>query len=186
VEARDGGDTGDTVVDIQADEYMTPIDAIRDGEELPVFVNGQTCILSWHSSNTVPEGTPHGSAAVCITDQGHFLVVSSNGIDWDLPGGRPEIDETWEQTMRREVLEEACATVAKARLLGFARSHCVEGAEAGLVLVRSFWCAQVVLNAWEPAFETIQRRSIMAVDAFRYLPQVFAPIFRRVLMEAGV
>jgi ADP-ribose pyrophosphatase YjhB (NUDIX family) len=166
---------------------MTPPNhAISDGEELSVRVNGQTCILSWHPPNTVPDGTPHGAESVCVTDSGEILLVSINGVDWTLPGGRPEAGESWEQTMRREVREEACATVAQARLLGFGRSHCIEGTEAGLVLVRSFWRAQVVLNAWEPAFETTERCAILAVDAFRYLMPVFAPIFRRVLMEAGV
>jgi 8-oxo-dGTP pyrophosphatase MutT (NUDIX family) len=51
-----------------------------------------------------------------------MTVISDDGERWGWPEGRPEGDESWEQTLRREVLEEACATVVDARLLGFTRS----------------------------------------------------------------
>jgi predicted NUDIX family NTP pyrophosphohydrolase len=72
------------------------------------------------------------------------MLVSHDGIEWDWPAGRTEGDETWELTLRREILEEVCATVVDARLLGFCRSVCIAGREADLVLVRSFWRARVV------------------------------------------
>jgi ADP-ribose pyrophosphatase YjhB (NUDIX family) len=50
-------------------------------------------------------------------------VISRDGVIWDLPAGRPEPGESWEQTLRREMDEEACATVIAARLLGFTRGQ---------------------------------------------------------------
>jgi hypothetical protein len=47
---------------------------------------------------------------------------------------RPEPGETWEQTLRREMDEEACATVTGARLLGFTHGRCLTGPERGTVL----------------------------------------------------
>ncbi len=157
-----------------------------DGEELAIRTAGQDWIISWHPPEAVPDGTPHGAAGVCVTGSGEVVLISENGVDWDLPAGRPEGDETWEQTLRREMLEEACATVVDARLLGFCRGSCVAGHEAGLVLVRSFWRAQVVLDAWEPRFEIKHRRVVRASDAMPHLPQPFLPLFRRALKEAGV
>jgi ADP-ribose pyrophosphatase YjhB (NUDIX family) len=165
---------------------MTSHSTIEVGEELSIVVDGQTCLLSWHPPHRIPEGKPHGAEAVCVTASGEVVIVSDNGIDWGLPGGRPEGNETLEETMRREVGEEACATVLRARLLGFGRGHCIEGPEAGLVLVRSFWRADVVLNSWEPSFEKTHRRAISAVECLDCLPQVFAPLFGRVLAEAEV
>jgi hypothetical protein len=49
--------------------------------------------------------------------------------------------ENWADTLRREVREEACATVTGCRLLGFSRRVCVRGSQAGLVLVRALWRA---------------------------------------------
>jgi ADP-ribose pyrophosphatase YjhB (NUDIX family) len=66
-------------------------------------------------------------------------MVSGDGDRWGLPGGRPEPGEDWADTLRREVREEACATVTGCRLLGFSRGVCVRGSEAGLVLVRALF-----------------------------------------------
>ena len=160
--------------------------AAGDGEELPIRTNGQDWIVSWHPPPTAPAGTAHGAAGVCVTDNGEIVLISNNGGDWDLPAGRTEGDETWEQTLRREMLEEACATVVDARLLGFCRSFCIVGPEEGLVIVRSFWRAQVMLGAWEPKFEISHRRVVQATEVLSHLSLVFMPIFRRALNEAGV
>jgi len=51
-----------------------------------------------------------------VTADGDIVVISPDGTIWDLPAGRPEPGESWEQTLRRELDEEACATVAGATL----------------------------------------------------------------------
>ncbi|MFC1735078.1 NUDIX hydrolase [Candidatus Hydrogenedentota bacterium] len=123
---------------------------------------------------------------MCVAENGEIVLIGHDGRGWELPAGRPEGDETWEQTLRREMLEEACSTVTDARLLGFSRSACITGPEEGLVLVRSFWRAQVILSAWEPEFEVSRRRVIPATEVLSHLPPVFTPINRRALHEAGV
>ena len=102
--------------------------------------------------------------------------------------GRPEGTENWEQTLRREMLEEACAEVVQARLLGFSRGECVEGPEKGLVLVRSVWRAEVELGPWEPRFEIQHRRIVKSGTIRAELPigGAIAPIILRALDEAGV
>ena len=59
------------------------------------------------------------------------------GVAWEFPQGRPEKGEDWRATLDREVLEEACAPVEEATLLGFAKGVCIKDPEEGLVLVRS-------------------------------------------------
>ncbi len=134
--------------------------AAQDGEDVVVRANGQEWIGSWHPPAAPPEGTPHGASAVCVTGDGENVLISPDGEHWGLPGGRPEGSETWKETMRREVLEEACAVVVEARLLGFSRGICVAGHEQGLVLVRSLWRAEVELAPWEPRFEIPHRRVV--------------------------
>ena len=79
---------------------------------------------------------------MCVAEGGQVVLISADGLTWDLPAGRSEDGETWEETLRREV----CATVVQARLLRFARSRCLSGPQAVLVLVRSFWRAEVTLD----------------------------------------
>jgi len=81
--------------------------AIDDGVELPIRTNGQDWTVSWHRPPTAPTGTAHGAAGVCVIENGEIVLISNNDSDWDLPAGRTEGDETWEQTLRREMLEEA-------------------------------------------------------------------------------
>lgn len=132
--------------------------AIQDGQEITVCGSGQEWRVSWHPPLRVPAGTPHGSAGICFTADQSIVLIGPDGDNWGLPGGRPEGKETWEETLRREVQEEACATVRKARLLGFSRSNCVSGSQEGLVLVRAFWQTQVELAKWLPQFEVPFRR----------------------------
>ncbi|HEX9352624.1 MAG TPA: NUDIX domain-containing protein [Streptosporangiaceae bacterium] len=105
-------------------------------------------------------GVPHGAEGVCVTPGGDIVIISPDGVIWDLPAGRPEPGETWEQTLRREMDEEACATVTGARLLGFTRGQCRTGPESGRVLVRSVWRAEVELRPWEARFEIADRRVV--------------------------
>jgi hypothetical protein len=85
--------------------------------------------------------------------------------------------------------EEACVEVLEARLLGYSRGERVKGHEYGLVLVRSFWRADVRLDAWKPEFEIDHRRIVSASEAARYVrdPDGAATrIHLRALVEAGL
>lgn len=133
-----------------------------------------------------PSGKPHGSAGICFTNDGHVVLVRWDGISWEFPGGRPEGDEDWRATLDREVLEEACASVQEAALLGFSKGVCTRGPEEGLVLVRSLWRADVALHPWDPQHETTHR---LVVPSDSVLERVvfghpFRPIYQRWFYEA--
>jgi 8-oxo-dGTP pyrophosphatase MutT (NUDIX family) len=159
-----------------------------DGEDVFLESSGQQWLQSWHAGTVPPAGKPHGAAGICLTDSGEVVLVSSDGVGWGLPAGRPERDETWEQTLRREMLEEACAVVRDARLLGFARGRCIRGHEAGLVLVRSFWLAHVDIEPWNPLFEIAHRKLVPAPAVVSHITieSGHLPIFRRALVDAGI
>jgi ADP-ribose pyrophosphatase YjhB (NUDIX family) len=129
----------------------------------------------------------HGSAAVCVTGD-LVVMVTDDGRRWGLPGGRPEPGEDWADTLRREVAEEACATVNRSRPLGFSRGVCVRGPQAGLVLVRALWPAEVRLEAWVPRFEMPGRRLVPAPEAFAgmWIAGGYGPMYRRIFAEAGL
>ena len=100
-----------------------------DGEEVPTPSNGDDWRLAWHPPASAPPGQPHGANAFCVTADGEVVLISSDGQGWGWPGGRPEPGESRKQTLEREILEEACATVTGARLLGFVRGRCTDGRE---------------------------------------------------------
>jgi ADP-ribose pyrophosphatase YjhB (NUDIX family) len=123
-----------------------------------------------------------------VTADGGVVLISNDGERWGWPGGRPEGDESWEQTLRREIWEETCAIVGDARLLGFSRGVCLTGPEEGLVLVRSIWRAEVELRPWKPRFEIAHRRVVPADELLSHLwmEDGMEAIFHRALTEAGL
>ena len=149
---------------------------------------GDGWTVAWHPPGEVPPGQAHGANAFCVTADGGVVLVSRDGSRWGWPGGRPERGESWEDTLRREMPEEACAIVTDARLLGFVRSRCLSGPEEGLVLVRSIWRAQVTLLPWRPEFEIRLRRVVPAGELAGHLwmEEGAAPVYSRAAAEAGL
>ena len=161
----------------------------RDRERMPMHADGQEWLVSWHSPDDEPVGAPHGAAGVCVGPDDELVLVSADGRRWELPAGRPEGEETLEETLRRGLREEACVEVLTARLLGYTRGKCVQGREQGLVLVRSVWRADVRILAWEPEFEIEHRLVVPAPLGARYgrYPDEGATrIHRRARVEAGL
>jgi ADP-ribose pyrophosphatase YjhB (NUDIX family) len=159
----------------------------EDGVAWLVTSDGQDWRVGWHPAPDAPAGTPHGSAGVCVAGDA-VVLVSGDGDHWGLPGGRPEPGEDWADTLRREVREEACATVTESRLLGFSRGVCVRGPEAGLVLVRALWRAEVRPDPWQPRFEIVGRRLVPVAEAFDsiWIEPGFGPLYRRIFVEAAL
>jgi 8-oxo-dGTP pyrophosphatase MutT (NUDIX family) len=144
-------------------------------------------LVSWHRRDDPSYGRQHGAAGICVAGGDRLVLISYDGVYWGFPAGRPEDGESIEETLRRELREEACVRVIGAQLLGFARSECVVGREVGLVLVRSYWRAEVEILAWEPQFEVEHRRIVSAAQATEYLrdPDMVATrISLRALVEA--
>lgn len=126
---------------------------------------------------------------MCLTEAGELVLISHDGRHWGFPAGRADDGETLEQTLRREVLEEACSVVRNARLLGYSRGECVDGWQRGLVLVRSYWRADVEVCPWQPRFEIRHRRVVAATEALLHVrdpDEAATRISHRALLEAGV
>jgi ADP-ribose pyrophosphatase YjhB (NUDIX family) len=160
-----------------------------DGVQIPIWSGGQQWLVSWHPPPVPPQTGPRMVPRVSVTADGDIVVISPDGTIWNLPAGRPEPGESWEQTLRREMDEDACATVAGARLLGFTRGQCVTGPECGRVLVRSVWRADVELRPWEARSEIADRRVVAAAtveEALLLGSHPFAAIIRCELQEAAV
>ena len=161
--------------------------AVEEYEEFQVETGGQEVLVTWFPSHDVPEGKRHGSAGICVTDNDEIVLITPDGKNWGLPGGRPEGDESWEETLRREVREEACVEVRDARLLGFGRGECIRGHEKGLVLVRSIWLARVQINEWAPEPGMLARKLVSPGRILReFESDVLLPFHHRALIVAGL
>jgi 8-oxo-dGTP diphosphatase len=61
-----------------------------------------------------------GAAAIILDSEGHILLVkhSYGKCNWDLPGGKSEVNESAEETARREIREEIGIDVEIGQLTG--------------------------------------------------------------------
>jgi len=165
-----------------------PASYALDRVQLAVISNGGDWLISWHPPEGQPEGRPHGATGVCVTDSREVVLVSDDGVSWGFPGGRTEPGEDWMDTLHRELLEEACAGVLNAELIGWGRGECLTGPEQGLVLVRSMWNVRAEVYDWEPQFEMTHRRLFPPDQAHRalHMERGMEPIYLRQLKEAGL
>lgn len=120
--------------------------------------------VSLHPPDDRPAGANHGSEAICMLNDIETVLIRSTAGRLNTPGGRPEVGETSEDTMIREVREEACAEVTSWQLLAYARSECLEGEYPGHVMVRDMYLARVQLLPWEGADDDTAERLIVPLD----------------------
>jgi hypothetical protein len=97
---------------------------------------------------------------LCFTADRQVVMVSWDGQQWTFPGGTVEDDETVEETLIREVAEEACARVVACQYL--AAQHVADplNPNGGPSYYQTRWWARVELDPWQPCHEMIGRRLV--------------------------
>ncbi len=71
------------------------------------------------------------SAVALAFHEGTFLMTNLHQRGWDIPGGHIDPGETPEETMRREVMEEAAVELGPMRLFGYQRIRLLGEVPAG-------------------------------------------------------
>lgn len=122
---------------------------------------GRRLIVTWRDSSFHPPRELFTQASgICYTDDGLIVLVTIDGENWMISGGHPNTDEPLEDTLKREVKEEACATVTDLVYLGAAEVD-DPGNPQGLIKNYSarFW-AHVHLDEFKREYETITRKMV--------------------------
>lgn len=71
--------------------------------------------------------------AVCVAEDGRVLLCRNHRGEWELPGGRPELGEPFEDCAIREVHEETGLDVTVDRPLGVRRFEVTPGSWVDVV-----------------------------------------------------
>jgi ADP-ribose pyrophosphatase YjhB (NUDIX family) len=129
-----------------------------------VVAGGARYRVSWFDPPFRPPLTETAQAlGICFTADSQIVLVTWNDTDWTLPGGTVEPGEMLEQTLAREVMEEACAQVLACAYIGCQRVEHLDDGHAPYWQTR-FW-ACVELEPFTPEHEMTARR-LVRTDQF--------------------
>ncbi|HEX6976848.1 MAG TPA: NUDIX hydrolase [Patescibacteria group bacterium] len=81
---------------------------------------GEKFVIEWIKTNSVKGLSPITQVyGVCFNDKNEILIARKEGMgEWIIPGGHPEKDETIEETLKREMIEEADIKVKNIKVVG--------------------------------------------------------------------
>lgn len=83
----------------------------------PDFTNkwsykGQTIVFKVYFTHSFKDvNKPKQCYGIVLDDNKQVLIISTDGKEWNFPGGGIEKDETFEETLTREVYEEAAVVI---------------------------------------------------------------------------
>ena len=99
-----------------------------------------------------------------FNDKDELLIVR-NGSTWTIPGGHPEKGETKLQTLKRELMEEACVTLKDIKYLGS-----VEVVEKGDTYYQTRYVARLKeALPFKEEFEISERKFVKVEDLIKYI-----------------
>ena len=127
--------------------------------------DGRDITFSWLGDVNIQESRIH---AFAFSEQGKMLLVggTKDGGYW-LPGGGIEIGESPEIALRREMMEEAAATVNAMKKLGIQKTFDPLSGES----YQSFyWCRITLAENFIPEHEVTER---LLVDPDQFLNTLF-------------
>lgn len=89
---------------------------------------GKNFLIEWIKTDSLEGINPITQVyGICFNNKDEILIVrKEGGEDWIIPGGTPEKGEIIEETLKREIIEEADVKIKNIRLLGV-QKVCPEG-----------------------------------------------------------
>jgi len=129
--------------------------------EQSTFAGRQLTLTWWDNQVLPPDTTVSQVSAFCLNSHGEALIIK-NEHGWGLPGGHPEKNESWEESLRREIEEEADCTIKNFKLIGYIEVNDPDNSsiEGQHYLQLRYLCLLDNIGEFKAAFETSERNFV--------------------------
>lgn len=137
--------------------------------------DNQNFLLTWIKDNNLEKYKPVSQVyGIVFNDKGEILVAREKPEDkWAIPGGKPEAGESIEETLRRELEEEADVSVSKVLLLGAQKVELEEDVDGNSTSYQLRCVAilkELLPQTPDPAHGSIwERKFVPAIDINDYI-----------------
>ena len=124
----------------------------------------KNCKIAWREAAEIGNAKYTQGSGYVLNEQGQLLIVKNQNT-WTIPGGHPEAGETKEETLKRELMEEACITLKDIHYLG-----AVEVVENGETYYQLRYTAKVnELLPFQQEWEICERKFVDFADLSKYI-----------------
>jgi ADP-ribose pyrophosphatase YjhB (NUDIX family) len=146
---------------------------------------GRELLVTWRDTSFSPPCLSGNQASgICFTEDNMVVLVSNDGQTWSLPGGHTESGESTEDTLVREVNEEACAMVTNLAYLGAQEVRDLADNTGSTIHYQALFWARVRLGEFEPKYETKARRLVLPSEINDSLYQTPSGILEAIVAAA--
>lgn len=123
--------------------------------------------IIWHDSTDFSRISPITQVyGVCFTKDRKICIVENPRGHWTLPGGTPEKGESFKQTLKREVDEEADIKITNIELLGYQKVNNKKIGRNVYQLRYSAIISKIKKQTIDPATKRIGERAFIKPEDF--------------------
>lgn len=147
--------------------------------------NNRKILVKWVATNSLPKGKISQVSGYCFYK--NKLLIVKKDDNWSFPGGHPLKNEGPQDTLFREVMEEAAVKIEKPRLIGYLEVNDPEnkGPEGKHYFQLRYKAVVKKIYPFSGKYETNERKFVGIKELKKFIPWVESKVVRPQIRQAS-